>query len=160
MPYILGLFLILTLIFSSIGGNNFFGNLLGQAKDKVTATIFPKTEREIIIDNLNSNNQYLDKFFSETAPEILNSKNVSEKDKETIKKALENFNSSKTLISNLSKLENAEKNPLKTVGNLIEKVLDLTNSTNKVSPAPSNLPVSNFIDPTSIPPQCKLICNQ
>src|SRR3989344_3711759 len=131
MAYIIGLFLILAVIFSSISGDShLFKDLLGQVKDKITATIFPKTEKEIIIDNLNSNYQFLDKFFSETVPVILNSKNVSEKDKQ-------------------------EKSPLKTVGNLIEKVLNFTNSS-------FNLPessTSNSIDPTSIPPQCRLECS-
>ena len=156
MAYIIGLFLILAVIFSSISGDShLFKDLLGQVKDKITATIFPKTEKEIIIDNLNSNYQFLDKFFSETVPVILNSKNVSKKDKQAVKKAAETFNSSKKLVSGLSEIEKEEKSPLKTVGNLIEKVLNFTNSS-------FNLPessTSNSIDPTSIPPQCRLECS-
>ena len=78
MPYIIGLFLILAVIFSSVGGgSNLIGNFFDQAKDKVSETLFPKTAREILIDNINSDYQSMDKFFSETAPALLNSKNVS-----------------------------------------------------------------------------------
>lgn len=153
MAYILGLFLILALIFSFFSGeNNLISDLLGQVKDKISATIFPKTEREIIIDNLNSNYQYLDKFFSEAAPTILNSKNVSENDKKSVKKAVESFNNSKSLISNLSKLEKEEKGPLKTIGALIEKVLNINKDGTKTPLDSTNA------DPTSIPPQCHLEC--
>ncbi len=163
MAYILGLFLILALIFSSVGGSHLFGNLLGQVKDKITATIFPKTEREIIIDNLNSDNQNLDKFFSETAPAILNSKSVSETDKAAVKKAVESFNSSKALISNLSKLESAGNSPLKTVGTLIEKVLSLNGNSSQTYPNSNNSinsSNSNPSTPTNIPPQCHLECGK
>lgn len=142
MAYLLGLFLILAVIFSSVGGNNnLVGNLLGQAKDKVSETLFPKTAKEIIIDNINSDYQNMGKFFSETAPALLNSKTVSEKDKATIQKAIESFNGSKSLINNLSQLEKEEKG---VVESLIDKVLNLTET-----PRP---------DPTNIPPQCKLVC--
>ena len=141
MTYIIGLLLILALIFSSVGGSDIINNFLGQAKDKVSATIFPKTEKEIIIDNINSNYQYLDKFFSETAPSLLNSKSVSATDKATIQKTVEAFNESKGLISNLTALEKNDKGIVKS---LVDKVINLIES-----PQP---------DPTNIPPQCKLVC--
>lgn len=142
MAYIIGLFLILAIVFSSMGGgNNVIGNFLGQAKDKVSQTLFPKTANEILIDNINSDYQSMGKFFSETAPALLNSKTVSSADKATIQKAVEAFNGSKSLITNLSTLE---KNDKGIVQSLINKVLNL-NST----PQP---------DPTNIPPQCKLVC--
>ena len=142
MAYLLGLFLILAVIFSSVGGQgNLAGNLIDQAKDKVSETLFPKTAKEIIIDNINSDYQDMDKFFSETVPTLLSSKTVSEKDKATIQKAIESFNGSKSLIQNLSQLEKEDKG---IVESLIDKVLNLTET-----PQP---------DPTNIPPQCKLVC--
>ncbi|MEK7121596.1 MAG: hypothetical protein AAB857_02710 [Patescibacteria group bacterium] len=144
MAYILGLFLILAVIFSSMGGGgNVVGNFLGQAKDKVSETLFPKTAREILIDNINSDYQNMGKFFSETAPALLNSKNVSATDKATIQKAVESFNGSKSLITNLSNMEKDDKG---IVESLINKVVNLINT-----PQP---------DPTSIPPQCKLVCGK
>ena len=142
MPYILGLFLILAVIFSSMGdGNNLVGNIFGQAKDKVSQTLFPKTAREIIIDNINSDYQSMDKFFSDTAPALLSSKTLSASDKATIQKAVEAFNGSKSLIDNLSNMEKDDKGIMESI---IDKVLNLN-----ATPQP---------DPTNIPPQCKLVC--
>ena len=144
MAYLLGLFLILTVVFSSVGdGNNLAGNLLGQAKDKVSETLFPKSAREILVDNLNSDYQDMNKFFSETAPGLLNSKTLSDTDKATMQKAIESFNGSKSLISNLSQIEKEDKG---LVESLIDKALNLTKT-----PQP---------DPTNIPPQCKLVCEK
>ena len=144
MAYLLGLFLILTVIFSSVGdGNNLAGNLLSQAKDKVNETLFPKSAREILIDNIDSDYQDMSKFFSETAPTLLNSKNLSDSDKATIQKAIESFNGSKSLIKNLSEIEKEDKG---IVEFLIDKALNLTKT-----PQP---------DPTNIPPQCHLECSQ
>ncbi len=117
------------------------GNILGQAKDKVSQTLFPKTAKEIIIDNINSDYESMDKFFSETAPALLNSKNVSATDKAIIQKAVEAFNGSKSLINNLSQLEKEDKG---IVESLVDKVLNLN-----ATPQP---------DPTNIPPQCRLEC--
>ena len=142
MAYILGLFIILAVIFSSFGGgSNMIGNFLDQTKNKVDQTLFPKTAREIIIDNIKSDYQDMGKFFSETAPTLLNSKTISAADKATIQKAVESFNGSKSLISNLSTLEKNDKGIVKS---LINKVINL-NETRKP-------------DPTNIPPQCKLVC--
>ncbi len=86
---------------------------------------------------------------------------MSEKDRTAIKKADEAFNNSKTLISDLSKIEKQEKGPLKTaealVGNLIEKVLNINSNSAKTSSDPTTL--SNSI-PTNVPPQCKLVCDK
>lgn len=145
MPYILGLFLILAIIFSSFsGGTNLVGNFLGQAKNKVSQTLFPKTAKEILIDNINSDYQNMDKFFSETAPALLNSKTVSAADKAVIQKAVETFNGSKSLITNLSALEKNDKGLIQSA---IEKALGLDEKS-----AP--------LEPTSIPPQCKLVCGE
>ena|SRR3989344_8613709 len=141
MPYIVGLLIILALIFSGWNGIGLTGNFLNQMKDKVSSTIFPKTEGEILIENLNSNYQVLDKFFGESANSLLNSKNISEDDKKSIKKAIESFTGSKNLLSKIEKLEKEDKGLFKAI---VEKVLNL------------NEPLSP--DPTSIPPQCRLEC--
>jgi len=123
------------------GGSNLVGNIFGQAKDKVSQTLFPKTAKEIIIDNINSDYQSMSKFFSETAPTLLNSNTVSATDKATIQKAVDAFNGSKSLINNLSTLEKEDKGIMESI---IDKVLNLN---------PTPLP-----DPTNIPPQCRLEC--
>ena len=132
----------MAVIFSSMGGgSNLVGNIFGQAKDKVSQTLFPKTAKEIIIDNINSDYQSMSKFFSETAPTLLNSNTVSATDKATIQKAVDAFNGSKSLINNLSTLEKEDKGIMESI---IDKVLNLN---------PTPLP-----DPTNIPPQCRLEC--
>lgn len=125
------------------GGNNVIGNLVGQVKDKVSQTLFPKSANEILIDNINSDYQNMGKFFSDTAPALLNSKTVSSADKANIQKAVEAFNDSKSLVSNLSTLAKNDKGIVKS---LIDKVLNL-NETPQPQP-----------DPTNIPPQCSLVC--
>ena len=142
MPYIIGLFLILAVIFSSFGGgSNIVGDFLGQAKEKVNQTLFPKTAREILIDNISSDYQNMDKFFSETAPALLSSETISPANKAIIQKAVEAFNGSKSLITNLATLEKDDKG---IVESLIDKVLNLN-----ATPQP---------DPTNIHSQCKLVC--
>ena len=153
MAYILGLFLILGLVFYSAGQFGFSGDILGNitdtvrgafdsAKSKLYSTIFPKSEREILIENLESNNNFLDKFFSDTAPEILKSKGISDKDKEVIRQAITKFSETKKSIQTIKATENQDNGILKT---LVDKIF-------KVDP-------SLGPNPTSIPPQCRLECN-
>ena len=143
MAYLIGLFVILAVIFSSTGGNHLVGDLWNQLKGKTIQTLFPLTEKEILINNLNSDYQTLDNFFSGSAANILNSKTVSKEDKANIVKALGAFSNSKNLISNLGNLEKKDKSLVKA---LIDKVLNLDES-----PSP---------EPTNIPPQCHLECTK
>ncbi len=156
MAYIIGLVLILVMTFSLIdNGKNVVTNVLGQIKNKLSATIFPKTEREILIENLNSNNEYLDKFFSESAPTILSSKNVSEKDRQAVKKAVETFSKTKDLIANLTESEKKNNGPIKTIGTIIERIVGKENDSVK---KPANISPDSV--PTYIPPQCRVECGK
>lgn len=147
MLYLIGLFAVLAMIFSITTGTNligdFFGSgeILSSVKNKVSETIFPKTAKEIIIDNIDSDYQSMGKFFSETVPTLLKSETVSATDKATIQKAVEAFNGSKSSISNLAKLEKEDKGLVKTI---VERVLNLSGEKQP--------------DPTSIPSQCHLEC--
>lgn len=138
MPYLIGLFLILALVFSSASG----GNLVDGLKNKVTNTIFPKSQTEITIENLQNDYKTLGDFFSGTAPAILNSKGVSSDTKTAIEKAATAFKNSKQLVGELEKLTEDDKGLLEAA---VEKILGL----DEKSP-----------EPTSIPPQCKLVCGQ
>ena len=151
MGYILGLFILLGLVFYSFGQFGFGGNTLANisntiqdvasaAKEAVYGTIFPKTEKEILIDNIESDYNLIDKFFSDTAPKLLKSKDVSEKDKELLKQAVDKFNQTKGTIQNIKALEQNDKGIIKSI---VDKLLK-----DEILQA----------DPTSIPPQCQLVC--
>lgn len=137
MAYLIGLFIILAMIFSAVSGSNLIGNL----KNKITETIFPKSQTEITIENLRDDYQTLGNFFSNSIPTILDSKGTSPETKAAIKKAAAAFNNSKQRVNDLEKLTKNDKNIFKAV---VEKVLDLDKE-----PA---------LEPTSIPPQCHLEC--
>ncbi len=153
MAYILGLFLILGVVFYSTGqfglGGNLFNGIkdtvkdsMDSAKSKLYTSVFPKSEREILIDNLESDYNHLNKFFNDTAPKILESKGVSEQDKEAIRQASAKFNQTKKSVDILKSLEKNEKG-------IMEKVVDKIFKDQDVS----------VPEPTAIPPQCRLECN-
>lgn len=145
MAYTLGLLLMVGLIFSFMAGHVFnidsIGSVLESLTSKISNSIFPKSEKEITIDNLSNNNNILDNFFSNSALSILNSKNTSTQDKEAIKTAIQAFNQSRKLLDNLKILEKRDGSLIKTT---IKKALNLEPSVNP--------------EPTYIPSQCHLVC--
>jgi|SRR3989344_1075397 len=153
MGYILGLFLILGLVFYSAGqfglGGDVVGNFgdsiknsVGSVRSKIYDTVFPKSEKEILIDNLQSDYNYLDKFFNNTAPKILESKNVSDQDKTAIREASAKFNETKKSVQLIKALEGKDNKGI--VETIVDKFFK--------DDAP-------LLEPTSIPPQCRLECN-
>ncbi|MBI4119855.1 MAG: hypothetical protein HY454_00100, partial [Parcubacteria group bacterium] len=122
MAYILGLILILGLIFSATTGVNFAGDLWNKITNRVSEFAFPKSQKEIVVDNLNSQYDLLDRFFSDTALDLLQDENISLKDKKAIQKAIQSFGESRELVS---KIENLTKNERGITKALIEKVFNL-----------------------------------
>ncbi len=149
MAYLIGLFLVLAVIFSAASGSNLLGNIshpfeaFGDIKTKITETVFPKSQGEIVIDSLQASYQTLDGFFSDTVQSISNVKGVSSQDKAALEKAAAAFQSSKTLVANLEQLQKEDKGLIQSA---IEKIFGLDEKS-----AP--------LEPTSIPPQCKLVCS-
>lgn len=143
MLYILGLILILGLIFSATTGTNLVGNLWDQITGKFYEFSFPKSQKEIVIDNLNSQHSLLDRFFSDTALDLLQNKSVSVEDKKAIQSAIKSFSNSKDLVS---QIENLTKNDKSITKALIEKVFDLNTESGP--------------EPTYIPPGCNLVCGE
>lgn len=139
MAYLIGLFLILALVFSVASGSD----IVGGFKNKLTETIFPKSQTEITVESIKNDYQTLGDFFTNSAPEILNSKGISSEQKSAIQKAAAAFSSSKQLVSNLEKLTKDDKNLLETA---VEKILGLDEEPT--------------LEPTAIPPQCKLVCGE
>ena len=145
MAYILGLILILGLIFSATTGVNLAGDLWNKTTNKIGEFAFPKSQKEIVIDNLKSQSGLLDRFFSDTALDLLQDESISPEDKKAIQSAIQSFGSSKDLVS---QIENLTKNDKSITKALIEKVFNLDT---KSEPSP---------DPTSIPPNCNLVCGE
>lgn len=143
MFYILGLILVLGIIFSVTTGTNFVGDLWSQLTGKFYEFSFPKSQKEIVIDNLNSQHSLLDRFFSDTALDLLQSEDVSVEDKKAIQSAIKSFGNSKDLVS---QIENLTKNDKSLAKALIEKVFNLN-----TEPGP---------EPTHIPPNCNLVCGE
>lgn len=143
MAYILGLMLILGIIFSSAIGLDFVDNWWDNMVSKLKSFVLPKSQKEIVIDNLNSHQNLLDKFFSDTALGLLQDKNISIEDKKNIRDAIKSFKSSKDLVSQIESLSKKDKGLTKA---LIEKVL--------------NLDTEFGPEPTHIPPNCNLVCSE
>ena len=141
----------LGLVFYSAGQFGLTGNMfdnfrvtvengVNSAASKIYSSVFPKSEKEILINNLESDYNYMDKFFSDTAPKILQSKNISEQDKKAIDEAMVKFNESKKSIQAIKTAEQSNKGIVETI---VSKLLK------------TKTPLA---EPTSIPPQCRLEC--
>jgi hypothetical protein len=148
MAYILGLFLIIAIMFSYVTDNNIVGDTWSRIKDKTTATIFPKSDREILIDNLDSDYSLMDRFFSpDIIGDILESDDITSETKKVILGASDAFNNSKSSVKTLGEIAKNEKSITKA---LIQKIFNLEDNTSLV-PNP---------DPTNIPPNCQLQCSE
>lgn len=144
MPYILGLILILGIIFSVTTGINPVGDIWHRTTGSIKEFAFPRSQKEIAIDNLGSQYSELEKFFSSVAPSLISSDVISSQDKEVLKRATQVFGESQNTIEQIKKLEQAGKSVTKA---LIKKVLNLDDDS---APSP---------DPTHIPPNCNLVCS-
>lgn len=158
MLYILGIFLVLGLILSGFSGSLPFnlnglsitgtmGGILDNLKKRAYEFVFPPSKNEILINNLNSNYDLLDRFFSNSSDTILNSKDIPANKKEAFKQALDAFNKTKGQVKILG--VEVVKNQPGILESLITKVLDIDNAGNSINP-----------DPTHIPPSCRLECSE
>ena len=141
--------MVLSLIFSATTGVSFIGDLWNKMTNRISEFSFPKSQKEIVVDNLNSQYNLLDRFFSDTALDLLQNENIPAEDKKVIQKAIQSFSESKDLVS---QIENLTKNDKGITKALVEKVFNLDT---KSEPPPADGP-----DPTSIPPNCNLVCGE
>ncbi len=155
MGYILGLLLILGVIFYSFtqfGANidilnsakSSIGNILGTLKSTVYNSVFPKSEKEILVDKLNSDYNILSKFFDDTAPKILGSKDISASGKVALKQAAAKLGDIKSTIQTLQSKEVSNKGIIQSI---VDRVLNIGSNPQSA-------------EPTSIPPQCQLVCGK
>ncbi len=122
-------------------------NLGFDLKDKLL-NLLPKSENEIIIEGIGKNYDILDKFFSETAANIISSDTLSTEQKQEFQQAIEAFQSSEEYISQVeSKLDQADNKGI--ISTIVNSVFG-TNTATQQTPTP---------EATYIPPQCKLVCD-
>jgi hypothetical protein len=147
MAYLIFLVIALATIISATTGYNPAGSLIDGAKDKIKTTTldfaFPKSEKEILIDNITEQYNLLDRFFVGEAIEVLESDTSTEEEKEYVRKALETFSNSKIMLEELKNREEKDNSIIKSV---VKKILNLDSDTQE-SPGP-----------TYIPPQCHIVC--
>lgn len=145
MSYIIGLIIILGLIFTVGSKTNLLQtDIIDGIKAKISSTIFPKSEREIVIDNLNHGIDTLNSSLTTSLNSILKSKDISAKDKAVIQNAIKTLKDVKQKAEAARQLVAQDKGVIKTIS---EKFSDLISS--DAGP-----------EPTSIPPQCKMVCEK
>ena len=161
MFYILSLILVLGLVFSTISGTNVMGGLWDQITRKISGFDFPRTQKEIVIENIESQYSELDKFFSVSAPSLLNSENISPQDKESLKKAVQIFEESQNTIE---QLKNTKKDGKSVTKAIVEKVFNFNSEKEEKSVAQTliknvfDLDTEPNPEPLNIPPNCNLVC--
>ena len=128
-------------IFSSISGTNFVGSLWDQLRSKISGFAFPKTQNEIVIENLETQYSNLNKLISSVAPPLLESDTVSSQDKKSIQQAVQIIEESQNTIE---QLKNSKKDMGSIAQALIKKTFDLVPLL-KHEPSPN---------PAGIPPNC------
>ena len=150
MSYIAGLFLILVLVFYFFNSSGFNTNIIDSVKSRIYDTVFPKSENEISIDKLNSNYNNLSRFFNEKAPALLKSVNLTNEDKKVLSAAIDVFNDSKTPLEKIKKAVSGDKGIVRSI---VDKILNIDNRQSLEQSEQST-------EPTYVPPQCKIICEE
>ncbi|PIR42020.1 MAG: hypothetical protein COV30_00690 [Candidatus Yanofskybacteria bacterium CG10_big_fil_rev_8_21_14_0_10_37_15] len=147
MTYLIGLFLTLFIVYSVV----FNGGLFGDFKNKISEKIFPKTETEVLVEDLKKNYTFIEDFLSSSTPEILNSKVLTSETKAAMEKAVDILKDSKQTITKLEEVAKNDKGFLETA---VGKVLGLSKET--IFGSGQNQPAQQ----TSLPPQCKVVCDE
>lgn len=115
-----------------------FHGTYDRLKARVITIAAPASQQEKLISTLQQKQQVLGAFLANSAS---TAKSLAPKDRDTYQKALDSFNESKSLLTDLA-AKAREENP-GIVQTVIKKLL-----------APDTRPA----EPTSIPPGCNLVC--
>jgi len=138
MTYIILLGLLVSGVIAGLFDNNPVSDLVNRLKGNITEFSFPKNQNEIVINKVQEQYKTMERFFGTSANELIKSKTVPEKEKEAIREAFQAFQETKELITELE--QQTDTNIVETA---IKKILKLDQA-----------------DPTSIPPQCQVVCPQ
>jgi len=136
MTYIILLGLLVSGVIAGLFDNNPVSDLVNRLKGNITEFSFPKNQNEIVINKVQEQYKTMERFFGTSANELIKSKTVPEKEKQAIREAFQAFQETKELITELE--EQTDTNIVETA---IKKVLKLDQAS-----------------PTSIPPQCQVVC--
>ncbi|MEK7600555.1 MAG: hypothetical protein AAB463_01160 [Patescibacteria group bacterium] len=139
-------------IFSLSLGQLPFPDQISSLRSQLIEAIIPKTQNEILIENLTPHQEALRTFFTEQAPLLLNSKNISAAERTTLQQAVEQFNNSDTVIQSLSE-SISERSPT-------QILLDRFSSSSPEQPSPttSASPSATALPQASTSPNCEVIC--
>ncbi len=134
MGYLAILFLLIVGIVSFFTGTTPLNNLARQGQDSISALLSPKTEKEILIDNIEKRSTILDRFFSSTAPSITKSGALTQEQKSSVQEAQTAFEESQVFLQALGQEIKDEKSIPRTI---VEKLLT---SKNTPTPSPAQCP--------------------
>lgn len=149
MAYILGILVVLGIVFY-VGSDlvsdkiNLISNL-NPAKF-FSQALFPKSEEETILENLQTNIAEVEKFISSaTVKDLFRSNTLSPDEKNSLTKALDAFYQGKENIEKLGKIAETEKSLSEEI---VSKFLKL------------GIPSSSDLTPTYLPPACQVVCKK
>ncbi len=103
MGYILLLLVLLAGIFAFSTSGLSPAGLFDQAKNTV-ASILPKSEKEVLIDNLNKQQTILERFFTTSAPALKQGALLTTAQKQELQQAAEAFTASERLVTQLEEV--------------------------------------------------------
>lgn len=142
MLYLVGLLAIIVIFFSTLNGGGVVNDYWQKAKDKVLNTALPKSEREIAVENLSSDYELLDRFFTKSVPNILQLDGITDDDRKNILGASSAFFESKDDLATLQETEGS------LTKSIIQKVFNL------------NEKASSSAETTPIPANCEVVCSE
>src|SRR5258706_14687698 len=112
MSYLIPIFLILAVLFGTGAGNHLPG--IKQVQGSILDSLFPKNEKEILIDNVNKQYETISRFFSApTMATLLTSKTLTDQQKADLKTAIDTIAATKQDLQSLTVKEKTDQNLVK-----------------------------------------------
>lgn len=156
MAYILLLLIAIGAILSFTIQSNPLAGLVEKTKASLIEHVVPKTQTEVIINNLEPSHKVLERFFSNTAPKVIKSEPISNQERQELQSAIQAFSQSQQAIEQIRQAEQSETSIPEAV---IKKILSIEASptpTPNLFPSPSSSPAPQI---TPVPPYCHVECS-
>lgn len=157
MGYILLLLIAIGAILSFAVQGNPLSGTFEKTRASIVDYVTPRTQTEIIIDNLAPSHQALERFFTQTAPEVIKSRTLSAQEQRELESAIEAFSESRQAIEDIRQAERSENGVTETI---VKKLLNMETTPRPLtSPSPSASPaISTTPAATPVPPHCRVEC--